>query len=118
VWYQTGRWGVRRRCGTPDRPRTPSGAPIEELAARLRRLRTLLDQYADPNPLPGKATKLIATLAAYDQVLAETCHALQIGHCLAETSGIARDIERLRVEAAIEHAGLALRDSSHRSTSR
>ena len=94
----------------------PVGAPIEEIAANLRRLQAWLDRYDDPAPQPGKATKLTATLIAYDRVLAEACHALEIPESLAETDGVDREAERLRVQAALVEAGFVLTMPHHTSS--
>jgi hypothetical protein len=98
----------RRYRRLRPRPAAPAGAPIEEIAANLRRLQAWLDTYADPQPLPGKATKLAATVIAYDRVLADACRALEIPESLAETHGIDREAERLRLQSALADAGLVL----------
>ena len=82
--------------------------PIEETAANLRRLQGWLDIYAEPQPLPGKATKLAAAMNAYDRVLADACRALEIAESLTETRGLDREAERLRVQAALADAGFVL----------
>ena len=88
----------------------PLGPPIEDIAANLRRLRGWLDRYDDPMPIPGKATKVAAASSAYDRVLCDACRALEVAQSLAETSGIEREAERLRIEAALQDAGLVLRN--------
>ncbi|MBX6371780.1 MAG: hypothetical protein IRZ02_05950 [Acidothermus sp.] len=93
----------------------PTGPPIEEIGARLRRLRRCLDACADPAPMPGKAMRFVATLLAYDRELVEACQALCIPQSLLEATGTERTIERLRVEAALEQAGLVLRTGSERT---
>jgi hypothetical protein len=90
-----------RRCA-------PVGPPIEDIAANLHRLQLWLDKYADPQPIPGKATKLAATVLAYDRVLAQACCALRIAESLAETAGVDHEAERLRVQAALADAGFVL----------
>jgi hypothetical protein len=94
----------RRRAPTS----APLGPPIEEIAANLRRLQAWLDRYDDPTPLPGKATKVAATLLAYDRVLADACLALEIRESLGETDGFEHEAERLRVQAALLDAGFVL----------
>ncbi len=98
------RW---RRWRTP--PPTPLGPPIEQIAANLRRLQGWLDRYDGPEPLPGKATKVTATLLAYDRVLADACVALQIAESLDDTRGFEHEAERLQVQAALADAGLVLK---------
>jgi hypothetical protein len=101
----------RWRRWHPGRPE-PTGAPIENIAATLRRLQDWLDAYADPQPIPGKATKVTATANAYDRVLVEACHALDVPEGLDGTAGIDREAERLRMQSALVEAGLVLRGTS------
>jgi hypothetical protein len=89
-------------------PLRPTGMPIEEIAATLRRLQGWLDCYADPSPIPGKATKVAAVSLAYDTVLVDACRALNLDQALADTYGLDREAERLRMQAALEAAGLVL----------
>jgi hypothetical protein len=93
------------------RPRQPMapGRPIEDIAASLRRCQRWLDAYADPRPIPGKATKVIAATDAYDRALVDACHALDVPEDLAGTEGLDREAERLRMQAALGDAGLVLR---------
>jgi hypothetical protein len=89
-------------------PLCPSGLPIEEIAATLRRLQGWLDSYAASSPIPGKATKVAAASQAYDAVLADACHAVGLEQALAGTHGLDREAERLRMQAALEAAGFVL----------
>jgi hypothetical protein len=53
----------------------------------------------------------IGDRVAYDQVLIQASEMLQIEHDLAKHSaGMERNIERLRVEAELERAGVVLSD--------
>jgi hypothetical protein len=92
------------------RPRPPEapGPPIEDIAASLHRCQRWLDMYADPRPIPGKATKLIAAADAYDRVLVAACHALDVPEDLEHTEGLDREAERLRMQAALGDAGFIL----------
>jgi hypothetical protein len=57
------------------------------------------------------AVHQIGNRVAYDQVLIQASEMLQIEHDLAKRSaGMERDIERLRVEAELERAGVVLSD--------
>jgi len=81
-----------------------AGRPIEQLAADLRRLRVAVatDQQRS-------ATHQLANRVAYDQLLMQACEMLHIPHDLGKkTAGPERDIERIRVEAELERAGLVL----------
>jgi hypothetical protein len=98
----------RWRRVRPPRPQ-PVGRPIEDIAASLRRIQRWLDTYADPRPIPGKATKVFAAGTAYDRVLVDACHALEVPEALDGTEGLDREAERLRMQAALEDAGLVLR---------
>jgi hypothetical protein len=82
----------------------PAGRPIEQLAADLRRLRV-----AAATDQQRSATHQLANRLAYDQLLMQACAMLGIPHDLGRaTAGPDRDIERIRVEAALERAGLVL----------
>lgn len=91
----------------PPQP-TPAGLPIEDIAASLRRLQRWLDAYADSQPIPGKATKVTAVAMAYDRVLVDACHALDLPEALDGTEGLDREAERLRMQAALTDAGFVL----------
>ncbi|SDU99776.1 hypothetical protein SAMN04488544_3212 [Microlunatus sagamiharensis] len=82
------------------------GVPLERLAADLRRLREVL--RADEH---RSAAQQLGNRLAYDQILIQACSMLEIEHELAEdTSGMERDIERFRVEAELERAGVTVTD--------
>jgi len=114
------RWVLRR--GRPDRePRRiryvlrgnrvrsdvdPTHRPIQVVAADLRRLSRQLALVPAGAPL----VRWRALWFAYDAVLTEAAEVLEVPHDLPGTPvGIARDIERLRVLAALEGAGLVVR---------
>jgi hypothetical protein len=85
--------------------RRQQGVPLEQVAANLRRLRGVLTVDAH------RSVHQISNRAAYDQVLIQASEMLQIEHDLAKRSaGMERDIERLRVEAELERAGVVLSD--------
>jgi hypothetical protein len=80
------------------------GAPLERLAADLRRLREVVRGDAHRS-----AAQQLGNRLAYDQVLMQACSMLEIEHDLREeTSGMERDIERFRVEAELERAGVTV----------
>jgi hypothetical protein len=55
------------------------------------------------------ATHQLADRVAYDQLLLQACEMLHIHHDLGKrTAGPERDIERIRVEAELERAGMVL----------
>jgi hypothetical protein len=80
------------------------GRPVEQLAADLRRLRVAVatDQRRS-------VTHQLANRVAYDQLLMQACQMLNVPHELGKnTAGPERDIERIRVEAELERAGIVL----------
>lgn len=86
--------------------RHQQGAPLERLVGDLRRLRLAVstDQHRS-------AAHQLGNRLAYDRVLAQVCAMLDIEHELdTDVSGLERDIERIRVEADLERAGVALSD--------
>ena len=86
--------------------RRQQGVPLEQVAANLRRLRGVLTVDAHRS-----AVHQIRNRVAYDQVLIQASEMLQIEHDLAKHSaGMERNIERLRVEAELERAGVVLSD--------
>src|SRR5215204_4024592 len=86
--------------------RRQQGVPLEQVAANLRRLRGVLTVDADRSTVHQ-----IGNRVAYDQVLIQASEMLQIEHDLAKRSaGMERNIERLRVEAELERAGVVLSD--------
>jgi hypothetical protein len=94
----------RRAHVLPAAPAPLAGPPLEKLAADLRRLRP---EARSPRPgVPMARQKGI--VAAYDGVLAATARALGVATSLELLpSGIDREAERLRVEVALEAAGMS-----------
>lgn len=94
---------VRRR----EEPVTPVGRPLEQVAADLRRLGRQLAHVPAGAPMARRR----GLQAAYDDVLAEAARLLEVPHSLGDLPpGRARDVERLRVQAALADAGLAVPD--------
>ncbi|HZA72621.1 MAG TPA: hypothetical protein VE476_06875 [Propionibacteriaceae bacterium] len=86
--------------------RTQQGIPLEQLAADLRRLRALLGQDEHRS-----AAHQMGNRMAYDRLMMQICEMLGIEHELGgESIGVERDIERFRVEAELERAGVVLSD--------
>ena len=104
-WRESRRQKAERRRNLRAM-RRQQGVPLEHLAANLRRLRGVLtvDEHRS-------AVHQIGNRVAYDQVLIQASEMLQIEHDLAKHSaGMERNIERLRVEAELERAGVVLSD--------
>ena len=96
-------WRSRRRDRQPTVPRR---RPVEVVAADLRRLSAQLAMVPSGAPL----VRWQALWAAYDEVLVEAAELLGVVQTLETTpAGTPRDIERLRVQAALEGAGLVVR---------
>jgi hypothetical protein len=81
-----------------------AGPPVEQLAVELRRLAGVL---LDPRPV--SSVRRFGVERAYDETLGKACCALGIEHHLDEVRLSDREFERLRVEAALQNAGLVLR---------
>lgn len=89
--------------------RDQRGVPLEQVAANLRRLRGVVTRDAHRSAAHQMGDRL-----AYDQVLMQACEMLEIEHDLrGETAGMERDIERLRVEAELERAGVVLSERNY-----
>jgi hypothetical protein len=101
------RRSVSRRGSAPTGTGGPPIAPIAQVAADLRRLNRLRGGVATRS-----AVWFIAVRDAYDDRLGAACHQLQVDHYLDALAGLDLDIERLRVEDALRHAGLVLDDVS------
>jgi hypothetical protein len=105
------RWRDRRSSAAAHRQavrelRHQQGVPIEQLAADLRRLRAILGTDAHRSAAHQMGNRL-----AYDKLLMQVCEMLEIEHDLeGDSIGFERDIERIRVEAELERAGLILSD--------
>lgn len=99
--------GVRisRELADRGRPLEPPHPPIERLSADLRRVhRYLIDLPSDAPALRRRSAE-----EAYDSLLASACESFEVRHELHEVSSrMDREIERLRVEEALRHAGLRI----------
>jgi hypothetical protein len=100
-------WVPRARTRRPAaEPQPPPRRPLQVVAADLRRL------VHEMALVPSGATlvRWKALWAAYDGVLVEAAEMLELHQELAaQPPGLARDIERVRVLAALEDAGLMVR---------
>lgn len=87
-------------------PVRPDGPPLETLAATLRRLRPRVH-----SPSPGTAVaRQRGITAAYDGALVNTARALDVPTTLDDLpEGLNQEFERLRLENALERAGLSWR---------
>lgn len=86
--------------------RRQAGLPLEDVVANLRRLRVAVGEDARRSAAHQMGNRL-----AYDRLLAQACEMLDIEHELShETAGMERDIERVRIEAELEGAGVCVTD--------
>jgi hypothetical protein len=103
TWVAAAGEARRRRLRRLGKLVTPSGPPLERLAADLRRLRI---QRADPHRswVQREGARL-----AYEDVIRQAAAALDITHDLdGTTNRLSREIELLRIEQALLDAGLVL----------
>jgi hypothetical protein len=97
---------ARRWAHVSPTPAPEVRRPLQVVAADLRRLSRQLALVPAGAPL----VRWRALWSAYDAVLMEAAEQLEVEHELATTSvGTPRDIERLRILAALEGAGLVVR---------
>ncbi|MFF0149392.1 hypothetical protein ATK36_0031 [Amycolatopsis sulphurea] len=83
----------------------PSGPPVEQVAADLRRVRRTLAGFPPGTP----AARRIGTRQAYDELLLTACRELGVEHRLATLpEGFERELERLRVADTLSRRGLVL----------
>ena len=100
----TGRLVVRRAA-----PPAPLGRPIEHVARDAQRLGRRF-RYV---PAGVSFIRFEATRRAYDDVLAEACEMLDVPHLLRVLPpGPELDVERQRVELALDRAGLSVDDAA------
>jgi hypothetical protein len=93
-------WSARRRA---VRHPAPAGRPLESVAADLSRLGAQVSLVPAGVPMVRRR----AVQAAYDDVLLEAAGMLGVPSALPGLpEGRARDVERLRVVAALRSAGL------------
>ena len=102
------RWLAERAARRRARRLPPlDRRPLHRVAADVRRLQHQLDLVPAGAPMARRR----ALQAAYDDVLTEAAGMLGVPHALAsDSSGRARDAERLRLLSSLAAAGLAVRD--------
>jgi hypothetical protein len=103
LFRRRGAWPLVRRVRWAERVR-PERPPIEELAIQLRRLSAVLTA-----PGPVSSVRRFGVERAYDETLAKACASLGIEQDLGAVDPEDREFERLRVEAMVQEAGVAVR---------
>ena len=79
--------------------------PLQQVAADLRRLSRQLTLV----PAGAPQARRRGLQAAYDDVLVEAAALLDVPHAMRDSrEGMARDVERLRLQAALTDAGLVV----------
>ncbi|HET6532011.1 MAG TPA: hypothetical protein VFH03_15580 [Actinoplanes sp.] len=78
--------------------------PLEQVAAELHRLA----RERNTGTTYGSKRWLTARATAYDEWLQVACRHLDVRHHLPTLDGLDRDLERLRIEAELNAAGLRL----------
>ena len=105
-------WRDRRRFARLDRainrataaePAELAGPPIERVAADLRRLCRQRREIAHRSPVWFSAVQ-----RAYDDRLRLACRELRVEEHMSELTGVDLEIERIRVEGALQSAGMAV----------
>jgi hypothetical protein len=86
------------RCG--PHPEVP---PLERTAATLRRLQGMIETSQNLS-----ATRYHGIQMAYDRTLLDACASLGIPENLYGSCGFEHSVERLRIEAELERAGVSL----------
>lgn len=109
---------VRRQCeliaDQRAAQRRPAGAaaPIEKVAADLRRLRAQLEARENRPGLTGKGMRMGAVRIAYVQVLADACQRLDVPPPRTGPHWHTPLAEIYRVEAQLRERGLDVRQPS------
>jgi hypothetical protein len=93
------------RCGRAGR--CPVMADLHVLDRHLRRVRQQVESELREPSRTGRHLRLTAGRLAYADLLLQACRTLQIPTELPRCTGLARDVEILRVEAALARYGLA-----------
>ena len=93
-----------RALSATDAPPAPAGPSLDQIEEDLRRLNR------SRQAVPVRESPLWSDVVerAYDQRLCLACRCLGLAEHLEPLRGMDRDLERLRVETALEDAGLSL----------
>jgi len=106
-----GAWRGAHLLGEARR-KAPAPAPVERLAADLRRLRAELDATETRDGLMAKQHRVRALRAAYQDALSTACERLGVAPPPRGGSAPLREI--YRVEAALRERGLDVREPAAR----
>jgi hypothetical protein len=89
-----------------DFGRCPVMTDLHGLAGHLRRVRAQVQHERSQPSMTGRHVRLTAARLAYSDLLVEACGKLRIETDLPRCSGVARDLEIVRVEAALARYGI------------
>jgi hypothetical protein len=92
-------------CGEVMNQNQPPAPALDEIASDLRRL----DRQRRGGPTLESERWLAAVVQAYDDRLCLACRCVGVSEHLEPLGGMDREIERVRVEGALQAAGVALR---------
>jgi hypothetical protein len=84
----------------------PPAPALDEIVSDLRRL----DRQRRSGPTLESERWLAAVVRAYDDRLGLACRCVGVSEHLEPLEGMDREIERVRVEGALQEAGVALRE--------
>jgi hypothetical protein len=101
-----GAQGVPPTVVQPAAGRPPVRRPLQLVAADVRRLTRELAMVPGGMPMARRR----GLLAAYDDVLIEAAALLEVPHQLTAVPPAARELERMRLLATLEAAGLVVTD--------
>ena len=99
-------WGTVRLRPRRRGVARPAHRPLQRVAADLRRLARELALV----PAGAPVARRRGLQLAYDDVLVEAADLLEVPHQLAAVPEPAREVERLRLLASLEAAGLVVTD--------
>lgn len=100
---------LARRLRRPSPVSPPPGPPIEQLAADLRRVHRLLTQM----PPGASYARRRGAEQAYEDLLRQAARRLGVAERLSDAGDrMDRELERLRVEAALLDVGLVIRSTA------
>ncbi len=81
-------------------------AELHLLGRHLQRVRRQVDHERSQPSMTGRAVRITAGRLAYTDLLQQACALLHLPTDLARCSGIAREVEIVRVEAMLARYGI------------
>jgi hypothetical protein len=112
ISFRLARWAVRKRPVERLITHPVPAEPIERLAARMRRLRTELEDMENRSDVPVKCVRLRALRGAYIDLLRTACQRLEVSP-LPPGDGVPQ-AEIYRAEVGLRQRGLDVRTTATR----